>query len=499
MTTVPPRALGTWPAIRAMARQELRLAWRSRVVPALGAVMAALCLTAAVVSTARHRADASQRMRYQDVVGQQFASQPDRHPHRVSHYGYLVFRPRAPLGFLDPGIESFTGSSLFLEAHRQNLPTFSSASQGSSTERFGELSVSLVLQFLLPLFVLALAAVSITREREDGTLPLLSTQGASWPMLVWGKLLGQLLIVGVVLLPALVFCAAWLAADSATAWTPDLRQRMAALLATQLGLVVASAAIGVTVSARVATSRQALMAVLSLWFLVWVVLPRALPAAATAAHPTPARASFESDVEARVRELGDSHNPDDPSFRRLREETLARYGVSRVDELPFNYSGLVMREAEAHTSAAYQQHLSTLVDTYRRQERWVQWAGLVSPYLATRPLSMAIAGSDLAHQLEFERQAEAYRYTLIQALNSLHMNEVAAAADRYDGSFNGAPSRQRIDRAFFEDLPEFSYVGPDLRWAMAQQQIGVWCFVWMLVASLGALGITGRRRWQVRS
>lgn len=499
MTAAAPQSPGFWSAVGTVAGQELRLAWRSRVIPALGTVMAALCVSAAVVSTASHRADEAQRTRYQEVVGEQFASQPDRHPHRVSHYGYLVFRPRAPLGFLDPGIERFTGSSLFLEAHRQNLPTFSSASQGSSTERFGELSVSLVLQFLLPLFVLALAAVSITREREDGTLPLLSMQGASWPVLVWGKLLGQLLVVGVVLLPAVLLCGAWLAAVHATAWTPALMQRTVALLATQLGLIIACAAIGVTISAHVGTSRQALMTVLSLWFLMWVVLPRALPAAATAAHPTPARASFESDVEARVRELGDSHNPDDPSFRRLREDTLARYGVSRVDDLPFNYAGLVMKEGESLTSEAYQQQLATLVDTYRRQEAWVQWAGLISPYLATRPLSMALAGSDLAHQLEFERQAEAYRYALIQSLNDLHMNEVSAAADRYDGSFNGAPTRQRIDRSLFDGLPEFSHAAPDLRWAVAQQPIAVWCFLWMLAASLGALWLTGRQRWQVRA
>ena len=497
--TAPPETTGTWRAIRTMARQEVRLAWRSRVILSLAAVVVALSVTAALVSTARHRAEAAQRARYQAVVGQQFDDQPDRHPHRVSHYGYLVFRPRAPLGFLDPGIESFAGSSLFLEAHRQNLPTFSSASQGSSTERFGELSVSLVLQFLLPLFVLALGAVTVTREREAGTLPLLFTQGASWPTLLWGKLIGLLLVVGAVLLPAVVAVSAWLAADAGTVWTSDLAGRAAGLLATQVGLLVACGAVGVVVSARVATSRQALMTVLSLWFMLWVVLPRALPAVSTALHPTPARASFEADVESRVRELGDSHNPDDPSFRRLRDETLARYGVSRVDELPFNYGGLVMKESEAHTSEAYQQHLATLVATYQRQEAWIEWAGLVSPYLATRPLSMALAGSDLAHQLEFERQAEAYRYALIQSLNDLHMNEVAAAADRYDGSFNGAPSRQRIDRGFFEDLPEFAYAAPRMAWALAQQRVGLVCFGWMITGSLGAVWLTARRRSQVRA
>jgi ABC-2 type transport system permease protein len=124
---------GTW----AVARHELRLAWRDRAVLALGAVLTLLLVVATAVSTARHSTEAAQRARYQQLVGEQFQSQPDRHPHRVSHYGYLIFRPRAPLGAFDSGVERFAGTSVFLEAHRQNSANFSDASQGGAASASG--------------------------------------------------------------------------------------------------------------------------------------------------------------------------------------------------------------------------------------------------------------------------------------------------------------------------------------------------------------------------
>jgi hypothetical protein len=148
------------------------------------------------------------------------------------------------------------------------------------------------------------------------------------------------------------------------------------------------------------------------------------------------------------------------AFARLRDETLRRYGVSRVEDLPINYSGLVMQEGEKHTADAFEQSRQQLLDVYHRQARVVEWAGLLSPYLAMRHISLTLAGSDLAHQVEFERQAKAYRYRLIQSLNDLHIREVSYGQDRYGQITNGAPSRARIDASFFGRLRAFDYEAP---------------------------------------
>lgn len=480
-------SVGALSRVAAVARHECRTAWRSGVVQMLGLVLGLLLGAAAVVGHARFAAEAAQRARYQAIVGEQFASQPDRHPHRVSHYGYLLFRPRAPLGFFDTGVESFAGTSIFLEAHRQNTAHFSAASQGGGNDRFGDLTLAIVLQFFLPIFVFAVAGVSMTRERETGTLPLLLCQGVSWSEVVWGKWCGTLLMLGAIVAPGALIASGWLAFQVG-AWRGDVALRALALAAVQLLFLAGCAAIAVTVSARHRTSRAALVWLIGVWFALWVVVPRALPVVATAVQPAPARATFNADVEARVMELGDTHNPDDPVFARLRESTLRQYGVSRVEDLPINYSGLLTAKGEEATTRAYREHLARLHDVYRRQDRFVEWAAAVSPYLAVRLASMAFAGADVPHQLEFERQAEDYRYRLIQALNDLHQHEVAQATDRYS-VVNGAPSRARIDASFFDRLPAFDYAMPSAGWAVSEQRGG------LLAGALGVAAIAGLLVW----
>jgi len=491
---LPGRARGAFARIAPIARHECRLAWRSRMLPVLTIVLAVLLGAAAVVGQARFRADSLQRQRYQAIVGGQFADQPDRHPHRVSHYGYLLFRPRASLGFFDTGVEAFAGTSIFLEAHRQNTANFSAASQGGGNERFGDLTLALVLQFFLPIFVLAVAGVSVTREREAGTLPLLRCQGASWAEVLWGKWLGTVVLLAMVVAPGTLAAAAWVALDGPGQWSGDVALRAVALAVVHAAFLAGCAALGVVVSAWHRTSRGALMTLVALWFGLWIVLPRALPALAAAIYPVPARAVFDGEVEARVMELGDSHNPDDPVFARLREATLRQYGVSRVEDLPFNYAGLLMAKGEEATTVAFRQHLAELTEIYRRQGRVVEWAGVLSPYVAVRLVSMALAGADVPHQLDFERQAEDYRYRLVQALNGLHTTEVAQAQDRYGAVVNGAPTRARVDAALFDRLPAFTYTAPRAEWALAQQAGGVLAGCVGLAGVFGALVATARVR-----
>lgn len=481
---------GTWH----VARQEFRLAWRDRTVAVLGIVMTLMTAAATVVAQARHDAEAVQRQRYQEVVGRQFADQPDRHPHRVSHYGYLVFRPRAPLGNFDQGVETFSGTSIFLEAHRQNTANFSAASQSGGAERFGEFTPASALQLFLPLFLFGVAGVSVTREREAGTLPLLLCQGLSWSQILWGKLWGCLLIVASVVTPAALLLVGWLAARGALASSADTLARGTGLAAAHVLFFAACTALAVTISAAHTTSRGALVSLVALWFALWVVVPRLVPLAATALYPVPARAVFDAEVDARVRELGDSHNPDDPVFARFREDMLKQYGVARVEDLPVNYGGLVMQEGERHSAEAFDHHRTRLLEVYRRQARLVDLAGAVSPYLAIRGISMAMAGSDSEHHFEFERQAEAFRYSLIQALNDLHIHEVNSARDRYGEVTNGAPSRARIDADLFDQLPAFDYRPPSVTWALRGHVPGLASALLGVTAILAGLIWSGRQR-----
>jgi ABC-2 type transport system permease protein len=477
----------------AIVRHELRMIWRARVLVMIGAIMVVTLVSAAIVGHTRQAIDREQRARYQAIVGEQWREQPNRHPHRVSHYGFLLFRPPAPLGFFDTGVQSFTGSSIFLEAHRQNLSNFSDAAQADGTRRFGELTMAMVLQLFAPLIVFVIAGMSITREREAGTLALLSSQGVPWRSVLWGKVWAAFSMVGavagVVLVPVL-----WALMQSATDWNVDTSMRAALLVVMHAVYLVACCALAVLISAMHRSSRTALVTLVGLWIALWVILPRVLPTISESLHPIPTRSEFEAQVERRMRQLGDSHNPDEPKFQARRTEYLRKYDASGIDELPVKYNGVVTYEAEKLTTNAYREQLSNLLRTYREQARIIEWAGFSSPYVAIRMISAMLTGADVPHAIEFERQAEDYRYELIQKLNELHIAEVEYAHDRYEGlGEGGAPTRQRISREHWEKMPRFDFKPPAVRWALRQQRsVAFALFAWT-TALIAALSFVGRR------
>ena len=103
-----------------IAREEWRY-WRRTKLAAAAIVIAALVTVASVVSTAWEIDSAtSQRQALQDAAETTFKSQPARHPHRMVHYGHYVFRKPAPLAVVDPGVDTHTGTAMFLEGHRQS-------------------------------------------------------------------------------------------------------------------------------------------------------------------------------------------------------------------------------------------------------------------------------------------------------------------------------------------------------------------------------------------
>jgi ABC-2 type transport system permease protein len=111
-----------------------------------------------------------------------------------------------------------------------------------------------------------------------------------------------------------------------------------------------------------------------------------------------------------------------------------------------------------------------------------------------RNLSMALAGVDFSHAIDFERQAEEYRFGLVQYLNELHTNRVAFAQDRYTGAGeNGAPTRKRISHEHWQSAPAAEYRAPTLRWAIGQQPLSVAALVWWIAGmTIAVIGVTRR-------
>lgn len=452
-----------------IAREEWRVLARNRAGLIASALLVLLILVASVTSLERRSAIEADRERYQSSVDETFDAQPDRHPHRMVHYGQFVFRPIAPLAFFDAGVDSFTGNTIFLEGHRQNSANFAEARQSSLLLRFGQLTPAFILQTLAPLLLIFLAFASVAREKENTTLKLMLAQGVSGRSVIMGKLLGHGAIALAVGLPAFAVLIAF-AATGAAGWAS-----VALIILGYAAWLLLWAVLAVTVSALAGKPRDALAILIGLWMVIVILLPRALPEAASAQSELATKIETEIALHRDLLEIGDSHDPEDPYFNDFRDQVLARYGVETVEELPVQYAGLVGIEGERLTTQIYADAADRQIALESDQNAFVHAFSVTSPLIAIRQLSMALAGSDPAAHYNFLEQAEAFRYNFVQRLNRMQ-------AELLPGIGGEDP---RISADYWQQIPRFAYDPVD---PFARPGSIAWPFA-VLLSWLGALAV----------
>ena len=435
-----------------IARDELRLMVRNRVAVIAFALLVLLTVVAAASSWAHQNSVDALRNRHAHAAETAFDAQPDRHPHRMVHYGTFIFRPLGKLAAFDPGVDAFTGNSMFLEGHRQNSANFGDVRQSSLLVRFGQLTPAFVLQSVAPLLLIFLGYGALARETERGTLRLLMLQGATRGQIVRGKLLALATVALCAGAPAMFGLIA-IAGQAGAMALPIvmIASGYAAYLALWAVLIL-------LVSICVRRSRDALLALVALWAVTLVLVPRMAPDVASAAVPLTNRLQTDVAIARDLRTLGDSHNPDDPHFAAFKQAVLDRYGVKTVETLPVNYKGVVALEGERMTASLFNRYADDGFGAQSRQNELVAAIGLLSPAIALRSLSMAASGTDLAGHRRFLEQAEAYRYALVQRLNHMQAHGVSYADDTAVDA--GADRRKRVSADTWRAMPDFRFVPP---------------------------------------
>jgi len=457
--------------IKLIAKQEWRNAFRTKTVYISAIVLGVTLLSALFISWQNAKTLNEERRKYQEIVQTNWLEQPDRHPHRSAHYGYLAFRPKSPLSFFDSGVDSFAGTAVFLEAHKQNTTNFSEVRHSNGLLRFGELNLALILQILVPLLIFFLGFSAISSERESGILRLMLSQGVAWREILIGKTVGILGVIFALLIPLLLISLGlWLILNNFQI-TSDSWFRLLFLLTGYAVYFVVCATIAVAVSALTKTSRSSLITLIVLWIAFWIVVPRAMQNIGAGIYPTPSKSQFDKLLESDLAKEGDSHNPNDPKFAALKEEVLTKYNVKDIKDLPFNYSGFVMSQAEEISSAIFRKHYGELLEKFKLQNRVAEITGLFNPYLAIRHFSMATAGSDFTAYENFQWQAEEFRFNMIQKLNDLHTNKIKAENDR----------GQKVSRAIWEEFPKFEYREPTVFESLSKQSLAIFSVVFWLI------------------
>lgn len=470
-----------------IAGAELRLLVRSRLA-VIGLVSMLLLSAIAAMSSAGHiHTERAARAAHQIETDALFEAQPARHPHRMVHYGTYVYRPVSALAAFDPGVDPFAGTTLYLEGHRQNSAAFGAVRENSSLMRFGQLTPAFVLQTLAPLLLVFLGFSMVSRERESGTLRQLRTHGARGHEIIVGKGIALSLVALASLVPALATLA-WIALlVPAEAIAASMMAAGVTLhLLIWVGLIIAA-------SALMKCSRASLVALVAAWAFIAVMAPRGAAELASRLAPLPTRAETDLRIGANLRQIGDSHNPDDPFFAAFQAKQLSAHGVSRVEDLPFNYGGALSAEGEALTSRLFDRYFSEAASVQRAQAAIVTQASFFSPAIAARRVTMAGAGSDLETHLRFLQQAEAYRFDLIQRLNAMHRDLLTYADDSARSSDADAERRTRVAAENWAEVPDFVFAPTNAAERRAEMTPALLTLLAWLAVGLGLCALGARR------
>tara|TARA_B100000674_G_scaffold200634_1_gene163746 strand:- start:887 stop:2299 length:1413 start_codon:yes stop_codon:yes gene_type:complete len=384
------------------------------------------------------------QVKAQQHVRSQWESLEAMNPHRAAHYGSYAFKPMNALYSIDSGINEVTGNVIRLEGHVQNEIIYSEASQSIAASKFGKLKTSLLLQYIIPLFIIFFGFGSMVREREKQRLKLVVFQGVSIAKLAFGKSIAVWLY-GLILLTFTVFVQCLFSDADAENF-----QRLS-LLVIAYGLyyyVIAS--LTTYLSARLKDKSSALSSILAVWILWTIFLPKIWGNTAEKIHQLPSRKTFkESMREERSRGI-DGHNPRDKRREKLKEKYLAEYKVDSLKNLPLNFDGIVMQEDEEYGNLVWDKYFGYNYDILREQKLFYQISGFLNPFASLQSASMGFSGTDMVHHLDFLKESENYRRYMVKTLNDAHA---------YGGSKTG-DWKWTVDETFFKSVNDFTYDTP---------------------------------------
>lgn len=412
---------------------------------------------------ARQHADAQRAER--DV----WLDKGDMNPHAAAHYGAFVFKPVQPLSAIDPGLDPFVGVFVFLEAHKQQLARHRPIEDATPTRRLGQLTPASAVLVLLPLLVVSLTFSSFAAERESGTLRPLLAMGVSRGSLLIGKAIGAMLPLAAVIVPATLIGAALVFWNAPLDPEAPIAARAVGLGVVYLVHTLIWVALGLTVSARARTQGAALVVLLALWFANAFIMPPLAMAVAKWIAPSPSAIEFAASI------AGEKDTW--PTWDARVDGVMARFldGEFESTLAPANVEVVALLESEADETALYDRKFAELFQRYQQQARYYERAGALAPTLAARTLSMALAGTDEAHDREFAGAAGRYRTAMLTTLNS----ELAAS-----GRLNTFDYTRGRD--LWEQVPPFDYDVPSAGWAISQRAWSAAALAAWLLAMIAA-------------
>jgi len=476
-------------------RREGRLRWAAVIV-------LTLLIGALGLGVHNYRETRSERQTAQAADRDNWLAQGEKNPHIAAHFGRYAIKPETALSLLDRGVNQFVGTAVWMEAHFQDSFRFRPAEDATGVARFGALTAAMALQLLVPLLIILLAFTAFAGERERGTLRQLLSLGVPRRTLLFGKALGVAAGLALLLVPAAIIGAGALAlTTSGGASGAMTASRFVLLLLAYLLYFGAIVSLTLAVSAWARHSRTALVALLGLWIAGSLLAPRIAVDVAQTLYPAPHYTDFWARIAADADKIS-WRRPNNEHAETLKRQTLARYGVTKVEDLPVNYGGIELQDGEEYGNRLFDEHYGALYKIYDQQNRVNTLAGFVAPLLAVRSLSMGLAGTD------FNR----YRYLSPAVVMQEVVNDLAgtgrARHDRFVTQTRSYFDRWRafitplmfrrvlLTSADYDRIPRFTYNEEPFS-PVVRRTAPPLAAMTLLPLALGWLGLRGLRRYPV--
>lgn len=413
---------------------------------------------------------------YQESVQKErtiWETQEEKNPHSAAHYGTYAFKPKFALSLIDYGVNKYTGNSIFLEAHSRNEAAFNEASDQTSLARFGTLSIHFILIYLFPLLIILIGYNSYTKEKEHQTFTLLKSQGVQPLTIALGKWFAT--VLPIILLTLLVFLVLGILLSSLSSYVFFSWSNLFSLLVVYLVYYLIITSVTILISMWSSSSGVALVSSLAVWIVFSFVTPKIATNLASKNNPYPSKSVFEAQINDDKKNGLDGHNPWNEAAKQLEKETLAKYKVDSISQLPFNYAGYRMQKGEEHEAKIYAKHYKILEEIAAKQNGTYQKLSFLSPFIPVRFMSMDIANTSDQIHWEFTKAAEEYRIAQQEFLNY----------DIKDNSKYGERG-YKMSTSKFKELPKFEFNPPSLQHIITgNTQNLLYLFGWLFIPFLG--------------
>lgn len=416
------------------------------------------------------------RLKAQEESRREWLAQELKHPHMAAHFGNYAYKKPVLLHCFDPGLSVYTGTSVYMEPHRQNDFIFSKSQESDTGIRFGWLSPALVCQLILPLLIILFSFDSVNGERESGTLPMLISQGASFKEILLAKTFSVFIIfemfftlyVSITVLISSLFINGNV--DVASLFFIWLLYSVYCLCWCFISVIL---------SAKLSIGKSIAFLLLT-WVITTILVPRISANVAENAFPLITNYQFKKQIAEAIEKGLNGHDPGSERALRLEKGLLANYNVDSVQQLPFNFEGYIMQQGEEYSSRVYDYYFDDIFRSLKNQKKVQSWFSLVSPYIAVRNASMAATNASLESEIDFQQQAEHYRREFVQSMNS----------DMKDNSAYGSFETYRVKKNKYAAIDDLHVASHSLSWAFPHVIIeNILVLIWPLALVMAMLRI----------